>query len=44
VTIQSVDKSFSSVKVVRNLDIKAERGEIVGLVGRFGCAKSALCG
>ena len=34
VTIENVEKSFSSGKVIRNLDIEARDGEFVVLVGR----------
>ena len=36
VRIENVEKSFGSVKVIRNVDIEAEDGEFVVLVGPFG--------
>ncbi len=42
VRIENVEKSFGSVKVIRNVDIKAEDGEFVVLVGPSGCGKSTL--
>src|SRR6202043_2244368 len=42
VSIENVEKSFGSVKVIRNVDIEAEDGEFVVLVGPSGCGKSTL--
>ena len=42
VRIENVEKSFGSVKVIRNVDIEAEDGEFVVLVGPSGCGKSTL--
>jgi len=42
VKIANVDKSFGSVKVIRNVNIEAEDGEFVVLVGPSGCGKSTL--
>ena len=42
VRIENVEKSFGSVKVIRNVNIEAEDGEFVVLVGPSGCGKSTL--
>src|SRR5271156_4780565 len=42
VRIENVEKSFGSVKVIRNVIIVAEDGEFVVLVGPSGCGKSTL--
>ncbi len=42
VKIENVEKSFGSVKVIRNVDIEARDGEFVVLVGPSGCGKSTL--
>jgi multiple sugar transport system ATP-binding protein len=42
VRIENVEKSFGSVKVIRNVDIEAEDGEFLVLVGPSGCGKSTL--
>src|SRR6202035_1274935 len=42
VKIENVEKSFGSVKVIRNVDIEAKDGEFVVLVGPSGCGKSTL--
>src|SRR6202161_3862548 len=42
VRIENVEKSFGSVKVIRNVDIEADDGEFVVLVGPSGCGKSTL--
>ena len=42
VSIENVEKSFGSVKVIRNVDIEAGDGEFVVLVGPSGCGKSTL--
>ena len=42
VRIENVEKSFGSVKVIRNVDIEARDGEFVVLVGPSGCGKSTL--
>jgi multiple sugar transport system ATP-binding protein len=42
VKIENVEKSFGSVKVIRNVNIEAEDGEFVVLVGPSGCGKSTL--
>ena len=42
VKIENVEESFGSVKVIRNVNIEAEDGEFVVLVGPFGCGTSTL--
>jgi len=42
VRIENVEKSFGSVKVIRNVSIVAEDGEFLVLVGPSGCGKSTL--
>ena len=42
VRIENVEKSFGTVKVIRNVDIEARDGEFVVLVGPSGCGKSTL--
>jgi multiple sugar transport system ATP-binding protein len=42
VSIEGVEKSFGSVKVIRGVDIEARDGEFVVLVGPSGCGKSTL--
>jgi multiple sugar transport system ATP-binding protein len=42
VKIENVEKSFGTVKVIRNVDFEAEDGEFVVLVGPSGCGKSTL--
>jgi len=42
VRILNVEKSFGSVKVIRNVDIEVRDGEFVVLVGPSGCGKSTL--
>jgi len=42
VRIENVEKSFGSVKVIRNVNIEAGDGEFVVLVGPSGCGKSTL--
>jgi ABC-type sugar transport system ATPase subunit len=44
VTIESLEKLFSPIKVIRNLDIEAEDGKFVVVVRRSGCGKATLCG
>jgi multiple sugar transport system ATP-binding protein len=40
--IENVEKSFGSVKVIRNVNIEVADGEFVVLVGPSGCGKSTL--
>ena len=43
VQIENVEKSFGSVKVIRNVDIEAEDGEFVVLVGPPDAANPPRC-
>lgn len=42
VKIENVEKSFGSIKVIRNVDIEADDGEFIVLVGPSGCGKSTM--
>ena len=42
VSIEGVEKSFGSVKVIRGVDLKVADGEFVVSVGPSGCGKSTL--
>ena len=42
VTIQNIDKSFGTVKVLNGVSIDIEDGEFIVLVGPSGCGKSTL--
>jgi multiple sugar transport system ATP-binding protein len=43
VSIENVEKSFGSVKVIRNVDIEAEDGEFVVLVGPRAAGNRRCC-
>ncbi len=43
VSILNVEKSFGSVKVIRNVDIEARDGEFVVLVGPWAAASPRCC-
>ncbi|MCK5735035.1 MAG: ATP-binding cassette domain-containing protein, partial [Spirochaetaceae bacterium] len=40
--IKDVEKSFSGVTVLRNINISLAKGEILGIVGENGAGKSTL--
>lgn len=40
--LTGIDKSFSGVKVLHNVDIELRKGEILGLVGENGAGKSTM--
>jgi putative spermidine/putrescine transport system ATP-binding protein len=40
--INSINKSFGSVQVVRNADLVVERGEFVSFLGPSGCGKTTI--
>ena len=40
--VQSLTKSYGSLKVLDNITFELQRGEILGLVGRRGAGKSTL--
>ncbi|MGR3662965.1 MAG: ABC transporter ATP-binding protein [Paracoccaceae bacterium] len=42
VELKSVSKSFGNVEVLRNIDLKLNKGEFVVFVGPSGCGKSTL--
>ena len=42
VSVQGVEKSFGTVKVIHGVDVEAADGEFVVLVGPSGCGKSTL--
>ncbi|MBT3463490.1 ABC transporter ATP-binding protein [archaeon] len=42
IEISGISKSFGKNKVLNNLDLKINEGEILGLIGKSGCGKSTL--
>ena len=40
--IKNVSKSFGSKKVLKQIDLKVDKGEIIGIIGPSGCGKSTL--
>lgn len=41
-SIKGINKSFSSVKVLENINVNLKKGEILGLIGENGAGKSTL--
>ncbi|MEG1642286.1 MAG: ATP-binding cassette domain-containing protein, partial [Synergistaceae bacterium] len=42
IDIRNLDKSFSSHKVLSNISLSVEQGDIFGIVGHSGAGKSTL--
>ena len=42
IVLEGVEKSFGTVKVISNVNLKVEDGEFVVFVGPSGCGKSTL--
>lgn len=42
IKIKNVSKSFSDTKVLKDIDLNIEKGEIIGIVGHSGAGKSTL--
>jgi ABC-type polar amino acid transport system ATPase subunit len=42
ISIKNLDKSFGNIKVLRNIDLKIAKGEIVVIIGPSGSGKSTL--
>lgn len=40
--LQSIDKRFGDVVVLRQINVQVKNGEFLGIVGRSGCGKSTL--
>ncbi|HNR25104.1 MAG TPA: methyl coenzyme M reductase system, component A2 [Methanobacteriaceae archaeon] len=42
IELENVTKSFDGVKVLKNLNVKIEEGEVLGILGKSGAGKSVL--
>ena len=42
--IDSIEKSFGAVQVLKKIDLEARQGEFLVLLGPSGCGKSTLLG
>lgn len=42
--VRGINKSFSTTKALKSVDIKVYRGEVRGLIGENGSGKSTLSG